>query len=38
MGGGQYLEQINVDRLIFRTYEISNIKTKDEFDFLFTIF
>ena len=34
-GGGQNLEQLNVERLIFRTSEISNVKrTKDElFDF-----
>ena len=35
MGGGQYLKRLNVERSIFRTFEISNIKmTKVElFDF-----
>ena len=35
MGEGQHLEQPNVERPIFRNFEISNIKrTKDElFDF-----
>ena len=35
-GGGQYLEGPNVERPIFRNFEISNVKiTKDElFDFL----
>ena len=35
-GCGQNLEQLNVERPIFRTFEISNIKrTKDEsFDFI----
>ena len=38
-GGGQNLKQLNVERLIFRTSEISNIKrTKNElFDFIIVV-
>ena len=34
MGGGQPFEQPNLERSIFRNFEISNIKrTKEEFNF-----
>ena len=37
MGAGQNLERPNVKRLIFRNFEISNMKImKDEFFFLFS--
>ena len=38
-GGGQNLEKLNVERSIFRTFEILNIKgTKDKLFDLFSIF
>ena len=44
-GGGQNLERRNVERQIFRNFEITNIKiTKDElfdsfiFEFIFSLF